>query len=200
MPRSTIVTDLRQLVPLLLLAACGGGSDPLPSDSTAIRTLAYVVTDCHGDETGTSWSQKLQILRGKRFELLDRHKKNRVFPEKLAEVAAQSVLLFRGIHQKDLETHGALSGARIFYSLWEGYLKQKSGLELQAWADAHSVPLQPLHTSGHASPADLKRFAAGLNPKVLVPIHSFMPEAYGQLFPRVEAHDDGEWWMLDRAN
>ena len=140
--------------------------------------------------------QKLQILRRQRFDLLDRHKKNRVFPEHLAEEASRSVLLFRKIHQKDLEVHDALKGARIFYSLWEGYLKQTSGLELQAWADAHGIPLQLLHTSGHASPADLKRFAEALDPKVLVPIHSFKPESYGELFPRVEAHGDGEWWDL----
>ena len=138
--------------------------------------------------------QAKQIRWRHQKSLLGRHRKHQVTGEGLAEAASQSVLLFRGIHQKDLEAHGALQGARIFYSLWEGYLKQPSGLELQAWADAHGVPLDPLHTSGHASPADLKHFAAGLNPRVVVPIHSFMPKSYGQLFSRVQAHEDGEWW------
>jgi ribonuclease J len=142
--------------------------------------------------------QVKQIRWKHQTALLGRHRKHQVSAQGLAEAASRSVLLFRGIHQKDLEAHGALAGARIFYSLWEGYLKQPSGLELQAWADAHGIPLAPLHTSGHASPADLKRFATGLNPKVVVPIHSFMPEAYGQLFPRVETHADGEWWNPDQ--
>jgi ribonuclease J len=140
--------------------------------------------------------QERQIARNHRLDLLDRHSRNRVMPDTLATQAPRSALLFRKLHQRDLVTHNALAGARIFYSLWEGYLKQTSGLELQAWADAHGVPLQPLHTSGHASPADLKRFAAGLNPKVVVPIHTFMPEAYGELFTRVEKHEDGEWWGM----
>jgi ribonuclease J len=138
--------------------------------------------------------QRRQIKREKRFTLLDRHKRNRIFPEQLAADASHSVLLFRKVHQDDLVTANALKGARLFYSLWEGYLKKTAGLELQAWADAHGVPLQQLHTSGHASPSDLKRFVTAVDPKVLVPIHSFQPERYGELFRRVEAHQDGEWW------
>jgi ribonuclease J len=138
--------------------------------------------------------QRRQIKREKRFALLDRHKKHRIFPEQLAAEASQSVLLFRKIHQDDLVTADALKGARLFYSLWEGYLKKQAGLELQAWADSHAVPLQRLHTSGHASPSDLKRFVTAVDPEVLVPIHSFQPERYGELFTRVEAHQDGEWW------
>ncbi len=140
--------------------------------------------------------QKEQIKRKKAYDLLDRHKKHRIFPEHLAAEAARSVLLFRKTHQDDLVAQDALKGARIFYSLWEGYLKQKSGLDLQAWADAHNVPLQLLHTSGHASPADLGRFVKALDPKVLVPMHTFQPERYVELFPRVEAHGDGEWWVI----
>jgi ribonuclease J len=140
--------------------------------------------------------QKTQIIRRQAFELLDRHKKHRIFPERLAAEAPHSVLLFRTIHQEDLVANGALHGAQLFFSMWEGYLNQKSGIELKAWAGAHGVPLQTLHTSGHASPADLASFVKAIDPGVLVPIHSFQPERYGELFPRVERHDDEEWWEL----
>jgi ribonuclease J len=86
--------------------------------------------------------QRRQIKREKRFTLLDRHKRNRIFPEQLAADASHSVLLFRKVHQDDLVTANALKGARLFYSLWEGYLKKAAGLELKAWADSHGVPLQ----------------------------------------------------------
>jgi ribonuclease J len=45
--------------------------------------------------------------------------------------------------------------------------------------------------SGHAGPADLKRFTQALDPKLLVPIHSFHPERYQPIFFEVEAHEDG---------
>jgi ribonuclease J len=138
--------------------------------------------------------QRIQIKENARFELLDRHKANRIYAEELAAKASESVLMFRPLHQKDLERANAMQGARFFYSMWEGYLKEDSGIRLMAWLDAHQISFMHAHTSGHAGPADLKRFAEALNPKVLVPIHSFQPESYGELFSRVEAHGDGEWW------
>jgi ribonuclease J len=50
-----------------------------------------------------------------------------------------------------------------------------------------------LHTSGHANPVDLKRFAMALAPKALVPIHSFVPELYPKLFSNETPYADGEW-------
>lgn len=138
--------------------------------------------------------QKRQILRKQLFPVLDRHKRHRIFPEHLPDAAPRSVLLFRPSHQADLEAASALRGARIFYGLWEGYLAQDAGRDLQAWAAAQGIPLQPCHTSGHASPADLKRFAEALAPRILVPIHAARPEGYTALFPRVEPHGDGEWF------
>ena len=43
---------------------------------------------------------------------------------------------------------------------------------------------------------DLRRYAEALDPKVLVPIHSFHPERYHAFFPMVEGHEDGGWWEL----
>lgn len=140
--------------------------------------------------------QRNQVIRKERFADLDRHKKNRIFPEHLAETAPRSVLLFRETHQADLEKHGALTGARIFYSLWEGYLSRDSGQKLKGWAESHGIPLQVLHTSGHASPADLRRFVEAVGPRVLVPIHSSKPEGYADIFSRVEVHEDGNAWEV----
>ncbi len=51
-----------------------------------------------------------------------------------------------------------------------------------------------IHTSGHASPVDLKRFVKALTPKKVVPIHTFKPEHYEKMYSSVEMHEDGEWW------
>jgi ribonuclease J len=60
----------------------------------------------------------------------------------------------------------------------------------------HNISKQSIHTSGHASPLDLKRFVEALAPKKVIPIHSFMPERYTDLFANVEQHQDGEWWEI----
>jgi len=80
--------------------------------------------------------------------------------------------------------------------MWDGYLKEEYGSRIRDWADSHQIPFLQMHTSGHAGPADLQRFAKALNPKVLAPIHSFQPERYQEFFPRVVLWPDGEWWDL----
>jgi ribonuclease J len=140
--------------------------------------------------------QRVQIKQNQLFALLDRHKAHRIYEQELAAKAAESVLMFRPLHRKDLERAGALQGARMFYSMWDGYLKEASEARIRDWADSHQIPFLQLHTSGHAGPADLQRFANALNPKVLAPIHSFQPERYQEFFPRVVLWPDGEWWDL----
>ena len=66
-----------------------------------------------------------------------------------------------------------LDGARLTYSMWEGYLKEEGTRRVTRWLERSGIPWQVFHTSGHASVADLQRFAAALAPRRLVPIHSF---------------------------
>ncbi|MBB5760392.1 mRNA degradation ribonuclease J1/J2 [Methylorubrum rhodinum] len=55
-----------------------------------------------------------------------------------------------------------------------------------------AIPLAHAHTSGHASIPDLRRLAAALAPRRLVPIHTFAPEQYPALFgPSVTIEQDG---------
>ena len=57
-------------------------------------------------------------------------------------------------------------------------------------------PLESIHTSGHASVADLKRFAAALAPRSLIPIHSFETGRFGEFFDNVVQREDGVWWEV----
>ncbi len=96
----------------------------------------------------------------------------------------------------DLYTAVVLEGAGFSYSMWEGHLKEDSSRRVLDWLDRHGIEWQVLHTSGHASTADLQRFAAALAPQALVPIHSLetgrFPEFFNNVVPRV----DGEWWDI----
>ncbi len=49
---------------------------------------------------------------------------------------------------------------------------------------------------GTPVPGELKKLVSAINPRNVVPIHSFFPEKYPELFPHVEAHNDGEWWEV----
>ncbi|KRG56154.1 MULTISPECIES: MBL fold metallo-hydrolase [Stenotrophomonas] len=143
--------------------------------------------------------QRLQIKQGSLFELLKRHSKHRIFIEDLAEIPMKSTLLFRPLHQPDLERAKCLSGARYIYSQWEGYWDGGSYAQVAAFLARHDIPKVSIHTSGHASPVDLKRFVAAINPGKVVPIHSFRPDRYTELFECVEPQQDGQWWPVKSA-
>ena len=141
-------------------------------------------------------AQRIQIKKNAWFDLLTHHATNRIYIEHLLEAPKNSTLLFRPLHRFDLERGKCLTGAVYIYSQWEGYWDQGAYDMIKEWLERHAIPKHFIHTSGHASPVDLKKLVAAINPRKVVPIHSFMPERYPELFPNVEAHDDGEWWEV----
>jgi ribonuclease J len=59
------------------------------------------------------------------------------------------------------------------------------------------VPLEIVHTSGHASIVDLKRLAHAMAPEALVPVHTFGGDRFAELFgTNVSRRMDGEWWEV----
>ena len=94
----------------------------------------------------------------------------------------------------DFERAESLSGASAIWSQWGGYLENPEGKALRLELDQKCIPLKIIHTSGHASVHDLKRLAAAVAPKALVPIHTSQPGRYREMFDNVRVHQDGEWW------
>ena len=141
-------------------------------------------------------AQRVQIKENRWFDLLKRHAANRVFIEHLQEAPRKATLLFRPLHRIDLERGKCLTGAVYIYSQWEGYWEQGAYDKVKGWLERHAIPKLNIHTSGHASPGDLKKFAVAIAPRKVVPIHSFLPERYQDLFSNVEIHNDGEWWEI----
>jgi ribonuclease J len=135
--------------------------------------------------------QRVHLVRKNFASIVDSYRGFRLWPEQLAAHAPRSVMLFRGWMLKDLERTAALDGARMIWSQWDGYLKEGSGAHLKADCEARGIPFEIIHTSGHASIADLQRLAAAVRPKALVPIHTFEPERFPELFESVVQHQDG---------
>ena len=103
-------------------------------------------------------------------------------------------MLFRPLVMGDDGVRAVVDGARLTYSMWQGYLVDESTGKVRAWLAEKGIPLEIIHTSGHASVADLKRFAGALAPRTLVPIHSFETGRFGEFFENVVQREDGEWW------
>lgn len=140
--------------------------------------------------------QRSQIYKNKWFDLLDRHKTSRIYPEGLQKAPEKYVVLFRPLYMKDFDNIEMSSKIHFVYSQWDGYLSNGTYSKMKDWLAKNEVEITHVHTSGHASPVDLRRFADALQPKAIVPIHSFAPEKYSDIFNNVTPRNDGEWWEV----
>ena len=140
--------------------------------------------------------QRVLIKENRLFDDLERHKMNRVFPEALAGLSKQAVMLFRPNMMYDHGVQSVLDGAGLTYSMWDGYLKEESTQKVTKWLKDNGISWEIIHTSGHASVADLQRFAAAFAPRQLVPIHSFETGRFAEFFDNVVQQEDGVWWEV----
>ena len=141
-------------------------------------------------------AQRVLIKKASLFDDKDRHHRHRIYQQHLPSLAGRSVMLFRPMMMGDWGVQAVTDGARLSYSMWSGYLKEASTQKVLAWLDARGIPHDSIHTSGHASVADLQRFAKALAPRKLVPIHSFETPRFGEFFDNVMREDDGAWWAV----
>ena len=211
-----LLARMRTAAGMVLVAASAQNIDRVVSIYRAAkRTGRALVVDLYAAEilraTGrtsipqTHWPdvalftphrQRVMVKERGLFDLLNCHKEGRVFPEDLAANPERFVMLYRHAFHQDLVRAQCLSGAIAIWSQWAGYLAQPYGATGRAALTGHGVPVETIHTSGHASIADLQRLAAALAPKQLVPIHSFEPGRFGDYFQNVTNRPDGEWWEV----
>jgi len=85
-----------------------------------------------------------------------------------------------------------ITGAKIIYSMWEGYLTE----EFKSYCRQKGIAVEQVHTSGHAIARDLQIFAGALKPQALIPIHTFEANKYPNLFDKVKLLADGEVYKV----
>jgi len=141
-------------------------------------------------------NQKRQIKKNKAYNVAAQYRDNRIYPEELKSVASMSVMNFRPSMMRDLEKAGCVDSARLFYSMWDGYLKEPRIKLFLDWLSKWKIPLVKCHTSGHAPLKDLRQLRNAFQEAVAVPIHTDNPERFTDLFGNVAIHKDGEWWEV----
>ena len=108
--------------------------------------------------------QRVFIKKNELIADLERHSMNRIYPQHLPGLRGRAAMLFRPVTMRDHGVAAVLDGAGRTYSMWEGYLKRESTSAVRTWLAGRNISMEVIHTSGHASVADLKRFAAALAP------------------------------------
>lgn len=112
----------------------------------------------------------------------------------LAENPSKWVVMTRKSLLRDFEKSGVVPSPSDAWSwsLWRGYLDEGDGAVLRDWFESHGCRACHIHTSGHASPADLREFASRISPKVLIPVHGVAWDDERDGFPNILRLVDGE--------
>lgn len=82
-----------------------------------------------------------------------------------------------------------LDEAKFVFSMWSGYLDKN--VAFYGFCKKYHIELLKIHTSGHAYLNDLKRLAAALNSKNLIPIHTLSGDDFNKHFENVVRIEDG---------
>ena len=114
--------------------------------------------------------------------------KAKISYEGIAKDIGNMVVLDSKFVRERFAAKGFLAKAFLVYSLWEGYLENAG----KFW-DEHGVHIEKIHSSGHASVAELKEFVKALDPAMIIPIHTTNPEKFQELFgEKVMVLSDGQ--------
>jgi ribonuclease J len=113
---------------------------------------------------------------------------------KLAETPERWVVMVRPSLIRDYGPNGIApnSDDAWCWSMWRGYLGNEDGALMSKWFEAGGSRAGHIHTSGHASPADLRSFAHAMNATQFVPIHGVAWDGDTTGFPSIRRLADGE--------
>jgi len=137
------------------------------------------------------YKNQANILAGKVSEkLLYRYNTKKIEMPEINDKKNKILMLarFNSIFPRIIKSIDNSAGAKVIYSMWEGYLTD----EFKEYCAKAGLIIEQVHSSGHAKPEDLKSFARALNPKTLIPIHTFCADKYVDLFDRVKILKDNE--------
>jgi ribonuclease J len=124
-------------------------------------------------------------------KLLYQFRKFKITKEEISNGKDSIVMLVRPSMHFDLEHIQGIEGGNLVYSLWEGYLQKGNTKSFINYLKARQFRVSKIHTSGHADIETLKKMANAINPKHIVPIHTFGGNHYQNYFsyPIIHAKD-----------
>jgi ribonuclease J len=173
--KKTLVIDLYTAYVLSQLKSISTRLPQFDSDNIKVKYWK-----AHADRLGNSNDQgflyKAHVSKIKLDEIVDN-------PQSYIVLAKQNSLL--PLTLSHLENKEKIN---FIWSMWPGYLTGHDVVSRSS--KKHNIKMLTVHTSGHATVEDLRKFANALNPKHLIPIHTFFPEKFGELFDNVILAED----------
>jgi ribonuclease J len=122
----------------------------------------------------------------------DRYRSRHIGKEELGREADRVCMLVRPSMRSDISYVPELWGGRLLYSQYQGYRTQPDQASFEEFLALRGFEIEPVHTSGHARPADLKLLIDGLKPLCVVPVHGLSPASFRSLSDHVLLAEDGK--------
>lgn len=115
-------------------------------------------------------------------ELLYQFKNHKITKQEIDKSSNRIVMTTRPSMKSDLDFIKSLEGGTFIYSMWSGYRKNKETAQFIDFLTDKGMMEVSIHTSGHADLDGLKEMVTALNPKHLVPFHTFEGDQYQDIF------------------
>lgn len=115
-------------------------------------------------------------------EFLYQFKPYKISKEEISKRRKDIVFLVRPSMKSDLDYIDGMENGSFIYSMWGGYLEQPKTKAFVDHLKLKGFAFHQIHTSGHADVATLQQMVKAMNPKNLVPIHTFDGDDYKDIF------------------
>ena len=141
-----------------------------------LDTYAGKITDTIGGNIPNPRTfSKVKIFQtsSRKHEILENYPKNKIWKSKIAK--SNFLMCVRTSMKKYLESYPnefSFEGCVLFYSMWEGYKKEKNTKEFLEFMEEKGVKTISLHTSGHADEKDFDKLIKKVEPKIIIPVHT----------------------------
>jgi len=134
-----------------------------------------------------------RLANSGRRDIVEKHKENGIRWPRINEKPSEYVVLCRQSAFAPIKKHLDIQKSAWVYSMWTGYLERSGSLKsMKKYFDDQGGAYHYIHSSGHASLADLQRFVKAVNPGIIIPIHTYHPELFRDFFGKVKMVEDGE--------
>ena len=141
-----------------------------------LDTYAGLITDTIGGNIpnpGTFSNVRMFLTNQNKYEILENYKKNKIGRKGI--VNSNFMMCVRSSMKQYLENYPegfSFESCTMFYSMWEGYKKEKNMKEFLEFMEEKGVKIISLHTSGHADEKDFDKLIKKVEPKIIIPVHT----------------------------
>ena len=141
-----------------------------------LDTYAGLITDTVGGNIPnprTFSNVRMFLTNQNKYKILENYPKNKIGRKGI--VNSNFMMCIRSSMKQYLEKYPegfSFEGCTLFYSMWEGYKKEKNTKEFLEFMEEKGVKIISLHTSGHADEKDFDKLIKKIEPKIIIPVHT----------------------------